>query len=281
MVTNNSETELAHIADELKSSGAPFVVATVVRTVSVTAAKPGAKAILSEDGTLLSGWIGGGCAKHAVAVAAKKALKDGQPRLVQLQPEDLLNEQGLTAGTDTNGVLVARNMCPSQGTMDIFVEPVLSNPELLVLGFSPIAISVAEIGRTCGFTVTTSACNCSDEVAESLSYRQLVDIPSAHTHRYVVIATQGTADLDTIKTALQLQMRHLAFVGSRKKINHLKQKLRENGYSDSDLHRLTGPAGLDIGGVTPQEIALSILAEIVQIRRGERRAERLAKRMAE
>ena len=133
MICETNENQLANIADELKASGAPFVVATVVRTVSVTAAKPGAKAILSDNGKVLSGWIGGGCASHAVAVAAKKALQDGQPRLVQLQPEDLLNEQGLVAGSDSNGVLIARNMCPSQGTMDIFVEPVLSNPELLVL----------------------------------------------------------------------------------------------------------------------------------------------------
>jgi xanthine dehydrogenase accessory factor len=294
---HNNSRGLESIAEELKASGAPFVVATVVRTVAVTAAKPGAKAIIAADGTLLTGWIGGGCARHSVVVAAKKAMEDGQPRLVQLQPEELLNEQGLIAGTDDNGVLIARNMCPSQGTMDIFVEPVLSNPELLVLGRSPIALPLAEIGLTCGFSVVMSefgnqqnsgsgdtSNSHSDTSYSDTSYSEtdepqgsgqikrkpVADIPVEHPHRYTVIATQGTADLDTIKAALSLNTRYLAFVGSRKKIKHLQNKLQTEGYSESDRQKLTGPAGLDIGGVTPQEIALSILAEIVQLRRADR-----------
>lgn len=287
---NNNGCGLESVAGELKASGAPFVVATVVRTVAVTAAKPGAKAIIAADGTLLTGWIGGGCARHAVIVAAKKAITDGQPRLVQLQPEELLNEQGLVAGTDDNGVLIARNMCPSQGTMDIFVEPVLSNPELLVLGRSPIALSLAQLGVTCGFSVvmsefskstTPDATNPAPDSANvshtdvqqragQICRKSVSDIPVEHPHRYTVIATQGTADLDTIKSALGLNTRYLAFVGSRKKIKHLQDKLQTEGYSESDREKLTGPAGLDIGGVTPQEIALSILAEIVQLRRADR-----------
>lgn len=270
MFTDSHDTELTHIADGLKATGAPFVVATVVRTMAVTAAKPGAKAIISADGAILSGWIGGGCARHAVVTAAKKALHDGQPRLVQLQPEDLLKEQGLIAGSDTDGVLIARNMCPSQGTMDIFVEPVLSNPELLILGLSPIAIAVAELGKSCGFTVTRCAVESPADSEVPVNWLQLSDIPTEHTHRYIVIATQGSSDLDTIKAALTLRARHLAFVGSRRKIQHLQNKLLDEGYPESDKNRLTGPAGIDIGGVTPQEIALSILAEIVQVRRANR-----------
>ena len=112
----------------------------------------------------------------------------------------------------------------------------------------------------------------SDSAALSVvdnAYADLTDIPVDHTHRYLVIATQGTSDYDTIKTALTLQFRYLAFVGSNKKIHHLKNKLSNDGYSDSDLNCLTGPAGLDIGAVTPQEIALSIMAEIVQLRRAD------------
>lgn len=262
VLDDTGNKELVQVANDLKASGAPFVVATVVRTVSVTAAKPGAKAIIGADGDLLSGWIGGGCARHAVIVAAKKSLQDAQPRLVQLQPEELLNEQGLVAGSDDNGVLVARNMCPSQGTMDIFVEPVLSNPELLVLGHSPIALAVSELGPRCGFAVSTGTDNGTEDT--------LADIPREHAHRYIVIATQGSSDLDTIKMALTLEARHIAFVGSRRKLSHLREKLRTEGYSTDDCNKLTGPAGLDIGAVTPQEIALSILSEVVQIRRSDR-----------
>jgi xanthine dehydrogenase accessory factor len=283
VLDDTGHKELAQVANNLKASGAPFVVATVVRTVSVTAAKPGAKAIISADGDLLSGWIGGGCARHAVIVAAKKSLQDAQPRLVQLQPEELLNEQGLVAGSDDNGVLVARNMCPSQGTMDIFVEPVLSNPELLVLGRSPIALAVSELGPRCGFSVSSSVISSAgsgtgsdaksdtgtDNVTED-TLTDLADIPHEHAHRYIVIATQGSSDLDTIKKALSLEARHIAFVGSRRKLSHLREKLHAEGYSTDDSDKLTGPAGLDIGAVTPQEIALSILSEIVQIRRSDR-----------
>ncbi len=270
MVTADNESELAHLAHDLKTSGAPFAVATVVRTVSVTAAKPGAKAIFSADGSVLSGWIGGGCARHSVSAAARKAIEDGQPRLVKLEPEDLLNEQGLVAGENPDGVVIARNMCPSQGTMDIFVEPVLANPELLVLGLSPIAKAVAELGKPCGFSVMTGVAGQVDDQNADLSYAELSDIPVEHSHRYIVVATQGTCDLETIITALGLTSRHLAFVGSQRKIHHLRQKLQDEGFSSSDIERLTGPAGIDIGGVTPQEIGLSILAEIVQIRRAKR-----------
>ena len=131
-------------------------------------------------------------------------------------------------------------------------------------------MSVAELGKSCGFSVATSAHNYPADNPVAPTYAKLSDIPLAHSHRYIVIATQGTADLDTIKTALDLDTRHLAFVGSRKKISHLQDKLHSEGYKESDRKKLTGPAGLDIGGVTPQEIALSILAEIVQIRRADR-----------
>src|SRR5262245_42051514 len=118
----------------LKASGEPFAVATVVRTVALTAAKAGAKALIRRDGTMSAGWIGGGCARAAVLKAARAALADGRPRLVSVQPEDALQELGVHAGESKAGVQFARNMCPSQGTMDVFVEPVLPKPDLLICG---------------------------------------------------------------------------------------------------------------------------------------------------
>src|SRR6266700_3779410 len=118
-------TDILERVAEIKARGEPFALATVIRTVAATAAKAGAKAVVLPDGTISEGWIGGGCARSAVLKAAKEALADGQVRLVSIQPGDLLDEKGVAPGEEREGVRFARNSCPSQGTMDIFVEPVL------------------------------------------------------------------------------------------------------------------------------------------------------------
>src|SRR5262245_5210377 len=120
-----------------KSSGEPFALATVVRTVAATAAKAGAKAVILLDGTISEGWIGGGCARAAVLKAARDALADGKSRLVSVQPPEQLEGLGHNPDEERGGVRFAKNMCPSQGTMDIFVEPVLPRPEVVICGSSP------------------------------------------------------------------------------------------------------------------------------------------------
>ena len=164
-----------------------------MRTVAATAAKAGAKAVILPDGTISEGWIGGGCARAAVLKAAREALADGKPRLVSVQPPDALQEQGVPAGEERAGVRFAKNMCPSQGTMDMFVEPMLPRPEIVVCGSSPVAVAVAELGRRIGFAVTVCA-----PAAEQASFVEAdrriegyalpVDEAAA---RFVVIATQG------------------------------------------------------------------------------------------
>ena len=138
--------EVMDLVAQLKAAEQAFVLATVVRTVSVTAAKAGAKAIIRPDGTIVAGWIGGGCARGAVLKAAREALADGEPRMVSVQPENLLAELGVKPGENRDGVRFAQNMCPSKGTMDIFVEPVLPHPSLVILGASPVALSLAGAG---------------------------------------------------------------------------------------------------------------------------------------
>src|SRR6201995_5267229 len=142
---------------QLKAAEETFVLATVVRTVSVTAAKAGAKAIIRPDGTIVAGWIGGGCAKGAVLKAAREALADGEPRMVSVQPENLLAEIGVKPGEMREGVRFSSNMCPSKGTMDIFIEPVLPHPSLVILGASPVAMSLAAQAGQLGYHVTLAA----------------------------------------------------------------------------------------------------------------------------
>ena len=144
-------------AAERQAKGEAFALATVVRTVSVTAAKAGAKALIGPDGVIEEGWIGGGCARAAVVKAAKQCLVDGRSRLVSIAPKEGLDELGVAPGEDKNGVLFAKNSCPSQGTMDIFVEPVLPKPRLLILGASPVAVALASLAPTFGFAVAVAA----------------------------------------------------------------------------------------------------------------------------
>ncbi len=266
-----------NVFDEIQSLTAtsePFAVATVVRTVAVTAAKAGAKAVIRSDGTISGGWIGGGCAKGAVLKAAREALLDGKPRLISVLPADALQDKGVSAGIAQDGVVFARNMCPSQGTMDIFVEPILPKPELLIFGASPVAVVLADLAMRLGYQIAVAA-----PPAEQQKFAAIdITVPAGDfarltaAERYIVIATQGSGDEAALAAALTLPARHVAFVGSRRKVETLRQSLLAKGVDAARLAGVRSPAGKDIGAVTPEEIALSILAEIVELRRRGQRA---------
>ncbi|PWR21015.1 XdhC family protein [Zavarzinia compransoris] len=253
---------------DLQEAETPFVLATVVRTVSVTAAKAGAKAVILADGTVAAGWIGGGCARGATLKAAQDSLADGQPRLISVQPDDQMEEQGLLNGETRDGVRYAHNHCPSRGTMDIFVDPVLPRPELLVMGTSPVARVLVALAGEFGFRVMAAA-PAAAHGQLSLADR-LIDgfvPPPANGLRYVVVATQGADDFAALSAAVALDVPYIAFVGSRRKAESLRGDLLDAGVPAARLAALKAPAGFDLGAVTPEEIALSILAEAVAVRR--------------
>lgn len=267
--------DILDLVSETKAKGEPFAIATVVRTVAVTAAKAGAKAVVLADGTISAGWIGGGCARSAVLKAASAAIADGQPRLISIQPNELLEVQQVHAGDLRDGILYARNMCPSQGSMDVFVEPVLPRPHLAILGASPVAVALADIGRRMGFFVTVCA-PVADHQAFGESDRVVdgFEVPQDGTQRgYLVIATQGRGDSAALKAVLGQPARYIGFVGSRKKFAALRQDLEKSGMDVAGMNDMHSPAGLDLGAITPDEIAFSIVAEMIQIsRRGQREA---------
>jgi xanthine dehydrogenase accessory factor len=263
------QQDILDLVSQTKAKGEPFAIATVVRTVSVTAAKAGAKAVVLADGTISAGWIGGGCARGAVLKAACAAIEDGQPRLVSIQPNDLLEVQHVHAGDIREGVLYARNMCPSQGTMDVFVEPVLPRPHLTILGGSPVAVALADIARRMGFFVTVCVA-----IAEHAAFGEadrLIDgfaVPLDGTERgYLVVATQGRGDSAALKAILGQPARYIGFVGSRKKFAALRRDLEGSGVDASCMDAIRSPAGLDLGAITPDEIAFSIVAELIEVRR--------------
>lgn len=243
-------TDLAEMAQDLRQREEPFAFATIVRTAGVTAAKPGAKALIAADGTILHGFLGGGCTRGAVKKAALAAIASGSPALISVAPEELLSELGVTPGAEADGVTYARNGCPSRGTVDIFIEPCLPMPELVVLGGSPVAEALAELAPQFHWSVTRD-----------------IDGTQPPRTRAIVVATQGQGDLASLTSALGAGATHVAFVGSKRKFAALAAKLSDAGITSEQIDRVSAPAGLDIGAVTPEEIALSILAELIAVRR--------------
>lgn len=250
---------LARLVAKLRDRGDAFAVATVVRTLGATAAKPGAKAVLDAKGQLIEGWIGGGCVRAALSRAATESLSTHEPLLVSLQPEALLDEKGLVPGSTGDGVQIARNGCPSEGSIDIFVEPHLPLPELVVLGASPVARALARL--TAQF----------DWALRHIEDVENLKIDPTNKRRMVIVSTQGRGDTDGLAAALQSGAEFVAFVGSRKKYRALSQSLIESGFEREAVNAVSAPAGLAIDAVTPDEIALSILAQVTQERRRRQR----------
>src|SRR5271156_5713959 len=202
--STNMHDDTMDLVSRLKAADEAFALATVVRTVSVTAAKAGAKAVIHPGGGIRAGWIGGRCARGAVLKAPREALADGEPRLVSVQPETLLAELGVKPGEHRDGIRFASNMCPSKGTMDIFVEPVLPHPSLVIFGASPVAMSLATQARQLGYHVTLAA-----------PAGDLTVVPDADTlvdgfalgefnqaRRFIVVSTQGKGDEAALRTAV-------------------------------------------------------------------------------
>lgn len=268
-----SRSELVRLEAEiqsLKDQGVPFAMATVVRTVNSTSATPGGTAILDRDGKILMGWVGGGCARGAVGKAAREAIASRTPQFVSLRPQELLDTEGLEAGETREGVRYARNGCPSKGTMDIFVEPVFPLPELVIFGAGLVAAALAELSERFDFHRILVVPDPSQidplSADEILSAAEFADRPVCPD--FLVIATQGTGDLDALRMAAKGDAPYISFVGSTKKFAALAAKLKaEDAGLRSRLDQIAAPAGLHINAITPEEIALSILSQITQIRR--------------
>ncbi|WP_223421599.1 XdhC family protein [Tateyamaria pelophila] len=247
---------------ELKAKGVPFAMATVVRTVDATSARPGGKALLDRDGKILLGWVGGGCARGAVGKAARDAISSGDPQLISLRPQELLETEGVAVGEVRDGVRFARNGCPSKGTMDVFVEPVLPLPEMVICGTGLVAMALASLATRFDFKVAVHA---AEGIETDADVTRGFDFD---TSGFVVVATQGQGDQNALRAAVSTDCSYVSFVGSRKKFKTLAARLvAENADLEPALRTVHAPAGLDINAITPDEIALSILAQITRLRR--------------
>jgi len=233
--------ELLQLAADLARKGEPFVLALVVRRESYSSAHQGDMAVITEDGAY-HGWLGGNCTQPTVRREAKAALHDGKPRLVSLSPQpEMQARPGVTALPMT---------CHSGGSVDIYLEPVLPAPQLLLFGDSPCARALARLGEVMGYSVER-------DTGQARKGGTL----------FAVVATMGENDEDSVAAALALKPGYLGVVASRKRFAELRESLLSRGVSAEALGSVHNPAGLDIGARLPEEVALSIFAEMVQLRR--------------
>jgi xanthine dehydrogenase accessory factor len=246
---------------ELLARGEAFVMATVVRCRPPTSGKPGDKAIIYADGRL-AGWIGGGCAQPVVIREALKALADGKPRLVRISPAADGSEEGVIDYTMT---------CHSGGALDIYIEPIQPGPHIVILGRSPVATTLARLGKAAGYTVSVVI---SDGDTAEVADAQVIQDRDFELGRlritpqtYLVVSTQGEGDEEALERAAGSGAGYVAFVASKTKAGKVLDFLRQKGVAEEKLSQVRAPAGLDLGAATPEEIAVSILAEIVQVRR--------------
>jgi len=258
------KAELLRLAADLASRRQPFVLAMVVRRQPYTSSHQGDMAIITADGGY-HGWLGGNCTQPVVKREAARALADGRARLLSLSPE---------AGTEPRpGVTVLPMVCQSGGTVDVYLEPVLPPPRLVLFGLSPVIRALTQLGKGLGYSVDVVDPEAAPDLLPAAD-RTFVDWGStelreagATPRTYAVVATMGEHDEEAVTAALGLLPEYLGVVASRTRFGELRASLLGRGISSEPLDRIRNPAGLDIGARQPEEVALSILAEIVQLAR--------------
>jgi xanthine dehydrogenase accessory factor len=216
----------------------------VVRREPYSSAHTGDMAIITADGQY-HGWLGGNCTQPTVKREARLALAEGKPRLVSLSPDPKSQERP--------GVTALPMTCHSGGSVEIYLEPMLPAPQLLVFGESPCARAIARLGEVMGYGVEV--------------LRDPLAAGTRHDGAFAVIATMGENDEESLAAVLSAGCAYVGVVASRTRFAEMREALLARGVSLEALDQVRNPAGLDLGASLPEEVALSILAEIVQIRR--------------
>ncbi len=250
-------------ARELTESGAAFVTATVVRVEHPTSAKPGNVALVHEDGSI-EGFVGGVCAQNSVRLYSLKAIERGEPLLLRILPDgppesaEAKNGSNVDPGHEIahdEGSVTVQNPCLSGGAIEVFLEPFLPPPRMIVAGDTPIAAALLRLGPELGL-----------DAVDSRGADAGAPVPSADDVA-LVVAAHGRDERAILRAALEAAVPYVGLVASRKRGAAVLDALREDGVSDALIEQIDTPAGLDIGARTPSEIALSILASVVQVRR--------------
>jgi len=231
--------ELLPLAASLSEKGERFALVTVVRREPPSSARVGDTALVTESGEY-HGWAGGGCTRETVVREAQRAMADGEPRLLCLTPE--------TNPATRSGMIALQMTCDSGGTVEIYVEPVLPVPRLVLFGATPMVEALARIGAAMGYRVERGAD---------------ASLKGAH----VLVGTMGDEDLEVLQKVLRAEPAYVGVIASRKRFDQVRETLVACGVPRAAVERVAAPAGLDIGARTPEEIAVSVMAQIVERRR--------------
>jgi xanthine dehydrogenase accessory factor len=240
IVGTMKRSEQSQRADELSAAREPFVTAIVVRAQRPSSVTAGDCGIVLRDGTI-EGFVGGACAETSVRLHAMRVLETGEPLVLRIVPSS-----GSSASEE--GAVTVENPCLSGGALEIYLEPVLPLPRVGVVGETPVALALRSVGSSVGYDVR-------DVSGEDIA---------------VVVASHGRDEEEALEGALLAGVPYVGLVASRKRGAAVLEELRSRGrVSEEDVARVRTPAGLDIGARTAEEIALSILAEIVSVRRAQ------------
>jgi xanthine dehydrogenase accessory factor len=246
------------------SRGSPFAIAIVVGGHPPVSGKPGDKAIIEANGQIW-GWIGGGCVQPIVVREALQAIEQRKARLVRIAS---------TQNSDTGyGVINYPMTCHGGGAMEIYIEPVLPVPRLLVFGRSVAARALCKLGKAIGYEVIVAGPGLDSRLfhdADCLIENRDVDHLDFARETYIVVSTQGEGDEEALEQAVLTGVPYVSFVASRRKAEKVLQFLAARGIAPEVLSRVKAPAGLDIRALGPEEIAVSILAEIILTRRSQK-----------
>jgi len=248
------------LAAELSARGEAFVLATVVWRRSPSSGQEGATALITTDGRV-RGWLGGACAEPTVVREALRALDEGVATLLFLGPPEELAEHR------RDGVVTVPIACQSEGALEVYVEPVLPQPQLVAIGRSPVARSLAAMAVGLGWRAVLV--DDEGEPSEASAGTQVIttlDVEGVDDRTYLVVATQGHFDEEALERALGTPAPYIGLVASKKRAEGVMGYLRDRGVPDDALARVRAPAGLDLGRLPTEEIAVAILAEIVQLR---------------
>ena len=242
-----------HRASDLEEKGIPFAIATVIDTVAPTSAKPMAKAIITADGKM-DGWIGGGCAQETVINEALHCLHTGMASIIRLAPE-----RGISGKVSYKKEIFLT--CESGGTLEFHIEPVLPMTKLLIYGNTPTVNALAKLGQLLDYDIYVLSPEISElELPEQVT--KLDEFSVFEDQCVAIVATQGNGDLQALKAAIDSNPEFLSLIASKRKTESLLEQLVKDGISRDKISSIKFPAGLDIGAITPQEIAVSEMGQI-------------------
>jgi len=239
----------------IREQNVPYAVATVIDVVGSTSAKTGSKALIDQHGKVVTGWVGGGCAESSACDAALRSIENGATDIIEIDLDDEVLGAGMPCG----------------GHMRVYIEATIPKPSVWIMGHGEVAEHISNLADMMGFAVIVNDAMATRDkfpdatrlITDDIDYSELTPLAGD----FVVIATQHKGDHESMSRALKSNAKYIALIASRKRSRLVMDYLRKKNFSEEDIKRVMAPCGLDIGARTPVEIALSVISEIVLVRR--------------